>query len=249
MVCGQLPPVSASAPDTGFKDTVRRLAVFLEDTKDFTETETIGCGEAVYIHYRLRHGLLGRRRMVRFLAENAVDCAAVQPLPVALPTIRQLHGDAAELVRNAVPRLIPPGTERLAIFPGQGTAEKTLVEIAEKVRFPELIGGAEAAALAAKMEAETGLSVPVFSTLRPEPEKLVLRLPGAPPGCGLDLSAPAACCTFLPPLPLRRVCRTLQADGDVLAGLLSFFGFSPRDAGVFLSNFTKAVPRSENGFI
>ncbi len=221
----------------------------MQDTKDYTEAEAIGSGEAVYIHYRPRRGLLARRRLTRFLAEKAADCAVVQPPPVEGMALRQLHGDAATLVCAAAARLLPPGIARLALFPGQWATEAVLLEIAGQVRFPELIGGTEAAAMALKIEAETGLSVPVFPVLRPEPGKVVLRLPGAPAGCGLDLSDPCRSCTFLPPPPLRRLCRVLRADGNTLAALLPFFGFTPRDAGVFLSNFTKAVPGAEKNFI
>lgn len=220
---------------------MQRIAIFLEDTKDWHETEAVGRGEVVYLHFRPRRGLLARRRLARFLAEKAAGCTVLEA-PVALPCPRLPAGDAGALVHACAARIVPSGTERLALFPGRGWQREVILEIAEKVRFLELVGGAEAEALAEEIGAETGLSVPVFPCLRPEAGKTVLRLPGAPKGCGLDLSDPCRTCTFLPPQSLRRVCRYVGTDGQTVAALMSFFGFAPWEACVFLSKSTKGIP-------
>ena len=119
---------------------------------------------------------------------------------------------------------------------------KTGKSLGKKVRFLELIGGEEAEELSEEIGAETGLSVPVFPRLRPEQGKMVVRLPGAPGGCGLDLSDPCRACVFLPPPPLRQVCQRVGTDGQTVATLMSFFGFSPTEACIFLSKSTKAIP-------
>ncbi|MBE7025476.1 MAG: hypothetical protein E7408_05420 [Ruminococcaceae bacterium] len=210
------------------------LAICIEDTKDFITEERVGTGTVAYIHYRMRHGLFARRRLTRFLAEKTEGCVCIghPPVPLSLPS---LSGDAGTLVHARAARFVPPDTERLSLFLGKGWDRGAILEIAARVRFLELIGGTEAEAFAEEIGAETGLSVPVYPMLR-ERGQTVLRLPGAPGGYGLDLSDPVRSCTFLPPLPLRPVCRFTGADGDTLAALVSFFGFSVGDVGVFCRN-------------
>ncbi len=216
-----------------------KLAILIPDTKDFTETETVGSGTCMYIHFKRRRGPFAQKRLTRFLAEKTAGCAVIEERWAKVLELPLLRGDAGRLVHANAVRLLPPNVEHLALFPGRGWQKESILALSQRVRFPELIGGEEAERLAAEVEAETGLAVPVFPVLRPRPEKLVLRLPGAKGGSGLDLSRPEKNCTFLPPPSLRRVCTHTDGSGDTLDALLLFFGFAPSDAGVFLSNFTK----------
>jgi|GEM_PF-1619124 len=226
-----------------------KLAVFIQDTKDFTETEAIGRGTAVYIHFRKRRGLFAARRLTKYLRCESADCFTCDRLFAARLGLACLSGNAARLVHACAPQLLPEGTTHLALFPGVGWQTEAILELARRVRFLELIGGEETNALREAVEAETGLSVPVFSHYKPAAGKLCMRLPGAPRGCGLDLSAPHTRCTFLPPAPLRRLYALSGGDGDMLDALLSFFEFPPSSVHIFLSNFTKPGRDLEKDFI
>ncbi len=226
-----------------------KLAVFIQDTKDFTETEGIGQGTAVYIHFRKRRGLFSARRLTRYLRGESTDCFTCDASFAARLGLARLSGSGARLIHACAPGLLPEGTTHLALFPGVGWKTEAILELARRVRFLELIGGAETEALREAIEAETGLSVPVFSRYKPAAGKLCMRLPGAPGGSGLDLSDPHAGCTFLPPAPLRRLYTLSGGDGDTLDALLSFFEFPPSSVHVFLSNFTKPKRDLEKDFM
>ena len=96
-------------------------------------------------------------------------------------------------------------------------------------------------ALAETIEEETGLRVPVFPKYRPGEGKIALRLPGgaACEGETMDVSMPTKSCIFAPPPILRPLCSHVGNDGDTLEALLSFFGISYAEAGIFLSKSTK----------
>lgn len=208
--------------------------MFIEDTKDEVTAETVGTGEVIYIRYRRRRGLFAGKRLTRFLEESSRGCATVGTPPGSL-SLPVLGGDAGTLVHARAARFVPPGTERLSLFPGKGYNRTAILEIASRARYLELIGGKEEETLAEEIGEETGLSVPVFPVLRKRGQN-ILRLPGAPAGEGLDLSNPTKSCTFLPPPPLRSVCRAVGTEGDTLAALLSFFGFSATDGEIFCRN-------------
>lgn len=213
---------------------MERLAVFIEDTKDEVTAETVGKGQVIYIRYRHRRGPFARKRLSQFLEESSRGCATIGTPPGSL-SLPVLKGNVGTLVHARAARFVPPGTERLSLFPGKGYTSAAILEISSRVRYLELIGGKEEERLAEEIGEETGLSVPVYPVLRNRGQK-ILRLPGAPAGEGLDLSNPAKSCTFLPPLPLRSVCRVVGTDGDTLAALLSFFGFSFGEGEVFCRN-------------
>lgn len=226
-----------------------RLAVFIEDTKDFTETDKVGSGEVVYVHYRMRRGLFAGRRLSRFLTEKTRGCAVCCTPPVRLEECEQITGSQSELVHKLADRLVPSGTKHLVLFPGQGWHRPAILRIARKVRFLELVGDSSLETLAEEISEETGLSVPVLQEMGNRDGKEILRLPGAPPGTGVDVTAPEKNCRFLPPPSLRRVCAVTGTDGNILAGLLSFFDLPEEEIGVFLSNFTKPPMGIENVFM
>ena len=223
---------------------MEKLAVFIEDSADFTTRETVGRGEAVYIHYRRRRGLFPKARLARYrkrAAEGAYTLDRAVAEEAGLPL---LSGDAARLVHASAHKLLPPEVSHLALFPGVGWQVEAILEMARRVRFLELIGE-ENEGLAARIEEETGLSVPLLGQVTENAGKCIMRLPGAPSGSGLDLTAPNKACVFLPPPPLRRLFAHTDGDGNALEALVRFFGFAPDSVGIFCRNLQKICQKRE----
>ena len=209
-----------------------RLAIFIPDTSDLTETETIGTGEVLYIHFKVRRGLLSKKRLLRYLEREAEGAYTFDAYFARLLALSTPRGEVCALIHAVFPRLVPEGTVQLSLFPGEGYREEAVLTAARRVQFLELVGDAALSPLADRIEAETGLVVPIVASPHEEENALFVRLPGAKAGAGLDLTTPEAL-SFLPPPALRRVTSFVGTDASVLAALLPFFGFTHADVDVF----------------
>ncbi len=217
---------------------MEKLAVFIEDDADFIRQETVGRAEGLYVHYRRRRGPFASLRLARYIKGAASGAVCVDREIAESTGLPLLSGDAGRLVHAACYKLLPAGTTHLALFPGVGWQTEAILEMARRVRFLELIGEGNEA-LAAQIEEETGLMVPLFGQVTEEADKCIMRLPGAPGGCGIDLTVPHKACVFAPPPPLRALFAHTRGDGDTLEALLRFFGFAPQSVGIFCRNLQK----------
>lgn len=218
------------------------MVIFIPDKADTARWETIGSGRCLYLRYRKRRGLFAEKRTKRYL-QKAKGCSTSDAFWAKKLGLPLLSGSGTELVLALCDRLVPEAAAEkcLALSVGERYDAEAIIRIARRVRTMELIAPESAASLAETIEEETGLSVPIFPAYRPGEGKIALRLPGGA-DCGkdaIDVSCPDASCLFAPPSALRPLCTHVGSDGDTLAALLPFFGFSYGDAGIFLSKSTK----------
>ncbi len=213
------------------------LAVFVEDSRFFQEEMALGSARVRYIHFKKGRGIckiLGFRKLRR-TAENCFACQPAYANKLGLPL---LQGNEARLIHATAHRLVPKGTQKLAVYPGEGWQAKTMLKLAASVRFMELVGE-NTEALAALLSEETGLCVPCYKTEKEEDGKVALRLPGAPSGPGIDLTTPGKGYRLLPPSSLKPIFAHIPPSGEMVEALLRFFNLPPTEVSVFLSNFTK----------
>ncbi len=213
------------------------LAVFVEDNRFFQEEVALGSARVRYIHLRPRPGICKRfpLRKVRRAAENCFSCQPAYAKQHGLPL---LQGNEAQLLHTLAHTLIPKGTQKLAVYPGEGWQAETMLKLAASVRFMELIGD-NTEGLATLLSEETGLCVPCYKTEKVEEGKVILRLPGAPKGPGIDLTTSGQGYRLLPPQALKPIFAHIPLSGDMLDALLHFFNLPADKVSVFLSKYTK----------
>lgn len=214
-----------------------QLALFQRDKAAASFSDSIGTGTATRFHYRAPRGFGKKRREARLLSSLAAGMHGIQPEFCTLSGIPCLSGNAARLVIQNLPTLLPRRAERIALYAADGLSVETLTALVRRVQFLELIDSGGLEEMTESVFNETGICIPL--RLSPSPGFLPVRLPGAEKGAGLDLTDPEKSCRFLPPPPLRSIWHLTPKTGGTLDALLTFFELSPCSGGVFLSNFTK----------
>ncbi len=219
------------------------LAVFIPDEVNTARWEVIGAGRCLYLRYAEKKGFFAKRRVKKHL-KKAAGCTTLDRGFAEKLSLPHLSGDANRLLLAICYKLVPSeaAEEGLVLSVGKVYDTEAILEIARNVRTLELICPEGGEALAEKIEEETGLSVPVYTSFPGQTEKPCLRLPGGI-ACGegaIDVSCPLESCVFAPPAGLRALCTKVGTDGDTIEALLQFFGYTLRDADVFLSKSTKS---------